>query len=254
MDLETTVQRLAEARKAGDHCPEWLPGALTLDFALDVQLGLLARRLAEGEKLAGWKVGLTSPRARKALGADVRPFGFLLQSRVFRSGARIPAAGIRALSIEPELCFTMGSRLAGTEVTREHVLGAIERVAAGFEINERRAGSARPDVPAMVTDCLTQWGIVWGSGVPLRGAGDLGSVRCTLLRDGEKVYEGVSRDELDDHVESLRRLAAALASHGQALAPGQKVITGAFARQDAAPGQHWRASYDGVGEVEVTFT
>ncbi len=254
MDLDALADRLEQARKGGDHCPAWLVGALTLDEALDVQLGLLARRVAEGEKLAGWKVGLTSARARKAVGADARPFGFLLASRVFESGARIQAAGIRALSIEPELCFTVGSRLVGTEVTRDQVMVAIARVAAGFEINERRAGAARPDLPAMVTDCLTQWGIVCGSGVALRDAGDLGRVRCTLLRDGEKVYERVSRDELDDHVESLRRLAAALAAHGQALEPGQKVITGAFAREGAAPGQVWRATYDGIGAVEVRFT
>jgi 2-keto-4-pentenoate hydratase len=106
----------------------------------------------------------------------------------------------------------------------------------------------------MVTDCLTQWGIVEGGGVALREAGDLGRVRCTLLRDGEKVYEGTSRDELDDHVESLRRLVAELAAHGRALEPGHRVITGAFARFDAASGQRWRAVYDGIGEVEVAFS
>jgi 2-keto-4-pentenoate hydratase len=254
MDLGAFADRLEQARKGGDHCPPWLVGALTLEEALDVQLELLDRRLAEGEELAGWKVGLTSPRARKAVGADARPFGFLLTRRVFQSGARIPAAGIRALSIEPELCFTVGARLTGSDVSREQVTAGIERVAAGFELNERRAGSARPDLPAMVTDRLTQWGIVEGGGARFREAGDLGRVRCTLLRDGEKVYEGASRDELDDHVESLRRLVASLAAHGRALEPGQKVITGAFARFDAGPGQHWRASYDGVGEVEVRFT
>jgi 2-keto-4-pentenoate hydratase len=253
MDVNALVERLWQARKSGDHCPAWLVGALSLDEALEVQLGLLARRRAEGERLAGFKLGLTSPRARKALGADVRPFGYLLASRVLQSGAQVPAAGIRGLSIEPELCFTVGRRLAGSDVSREQVVAAVERVAAGFELNERRAGSARPDLPAMVTDCLTQWGIVEGGGVALREAGDLGRVRCTLLRDGEKLYEGTSRDELDDHVESLRRLVAELAAHGQALEPGHKVITGAFARFDAAARQRWRAVYDGIGEVEVAF-
>jgi 2-keto-4-pentenoate hydratase len=254
MDINALVERLWQARESGDHCPAWLVGALSLDEALDVQLALLARRLARGETLAGFKVGLTSPRARAALGADVRPFGFLLASRVLGSGAQLPAGGIRGLSIEPELCFTLGRRLAGRDVSREQVVAAVERVAAGFELNERRAGSARPDLPAMVTDCLTQWGIVEGGGVAFREAGDLGRVRCSLLRDGEKLYEGTSRDELDDHVESLRRLVAELAAHGRALEPGHRVITGAFARFDAASGQRWRAVYDGIGEVEVAFS
>lgn len=254
MQVEALVERLWQARKAGDHCPAWLLGALTLDQALAVQLGLLARRRAEGETLAGWKVGLTSDRARKALGVDARPFGYLLASRVLASGAQLPAASIRAPSIEPELCFSVGRRLVGSDVSREQVIAAIARVAAGFELNERRAGSARPDFGAMVTDCLTQWGIVEGTGVALTASADLSRVRCTLERDGEPVYQGVSQDELDDHFGSLQRLVVALAAHGQALEPGQKVITGAFARFDAAAGQRWRAVYEGVGEVEVSLT
>jgi 2-keto-4-pentenoate hydratase len=104
-----------------------------------------------------------------------------------------------------------------------------------------------------VTDCLTQWGIVAGSGVALSPELELGSVRCRLSRDGEQVYEGTSKDELDDHVESLRRLVVALAGQGRALEPGQRVITGAFARFDAAAGQRWRAEYSGIGAVEVRF-
>jgi 2-keto-4-pentenoate hydratase len=253
MDLAALTQRLWDARESGDYCPAWLNGALTLEQALEVQLGLLQRKLARGERLGGWKVGLTSERVRKGLGVDARPFGHLLASRVLASGARVRAADIAHPSIEPELCFTIGRRLASAAPSREDIAGAIARVSAGFELNERRPGSARPDLPAFVTDCITQWGIVVGGGVALADV-DLPGVRCELYRDGERVYTGVSRDELDDHLESLRRLATGLAAHGRALEPGQHVITGAFAREDAAAGQRWRAVYQGVGEVEVTFS
>jgi 2-keto-4-pentenoate hydratase len=253
-DLRALTERLWDARTGGDVFPPWLVGALTLDQALDVQLGILERRLAAGDELAGWKVGLTSARARKALGVDARPFGYLLASRRFGSGVRVAAAGIQKPSIEPELCFTIGQPLAGEGIGRDDVAASIARVAAGFELNERRAGSARPDVPALVTDCLTQWGIVEGQGVEPAAVGDLNGVRCTLSRDGEVVYRGTSRDELDDHLESLRRLVVGLSRHGRALEPGQKVITGAFARLDVLPGSTWRAAYEGVGEVEVMFS
>jgi 2-keto-4-pentenoate hydratase len=252
-DRTALVDRLWESRARGDVSPAWLMG-LSLDDALDVQLGLLERRLAAGEKLAGWKVGLTSNRARAALGVDARPFGHVLASHLFGSGARVPAASIAKPSLEPEMCFEIGRRLAGPGLSREQVRAGLARVCAGFELNERRVGSTRPDFGAFVTDGLTQWGVVRGSGVTLDEAGDLDAVHCTLLRDGEKVYAGVSRDELDPHLESLSRLAAVLGAHGRALEPGQVVITGAFARFDAAAGQRWRAEYRGVGDVEVTFT
>ncbi len=252
-DLATLVQRLWEARQKGDFCPAWLNGALTLDQALAVQLGLLERKLAGGEALGGWKIGLTSERARAALGVDARPFGHLLASRVFGSGAVLRAGNIARPSIEPELCFTVARRIAGDSLTREQILDSLELASAGFELNERRAGSARPDFCALVTDCLTQWGIVEGEGASPRAVPDLDGVRCYLYRDGEEVYAGVSRDELDPQLESLRRLVVGLAAHDRGLEPGQKVITGAFARFDAERGQSWRAVYEGLGEVEVSF-
>jgi 2-keto-4-pentenoate hydratase len=252
VDLDEVAERLARARAEGDYCPAWLPGALTLGEALAVQLKLLERELAAGERLAGWKVGLTSPRARGALGADVRPFGYVLESRVLASGATVAAAAIRGAAVEPELCFTFGAGVGGAEVTVDEVRAAVATVSAGFEINERRAGSTRPDLPAMVTDRLTQWGIAVGNGVAAAGV-DVNAVRCELRRNGEPVYAGVSRDELDDHYESLRRLAVELAAHGRRIDAGQRVITGAFARYDAAAGDRWTAVYGGVGMVEVAF-
>lgn len=251
MDLAGFTERLWSARQAGDYAPAWLNGSLDLAQALEVQLGLLERELERGARQAGWKVGLTSERARRALGVDERPFGYVL--RHLESEARLPTAEFNHPSIEPELCFTVGRRIAGPHPSREEVTRSIARVAAGFEINERRPGSARPDFCSMVTDCLTQWGIVEGEGVEWSEAPDLAGVRCRLHRDGEPVYEGLSRDELDDHVESLGRLAAVLDAHGRALEPGQRVITGAFSRFDVHPGQHWRAEYEGIGSVEVDF-
>jgi 2-keto-4-pentenoate hydratase len=251
-DLAAIAGRLHAARMAGDYCPEWLPGALDLDGALAVQLMLLDRAIAAGERLGGWKVGLTSPRARGALGADVRPFGYVLERDIFASGATLPTASISRPSIEPELCFTFARPLEGLNADRDAARAAVSTVSPGFEINERRAGSARPDLPAMVTDRLTQYGIVYGESADPRTL-DVNGIRCELKRNGDTVYTGVSRDELDDHFGSLARLAAGLAAHGRRIEAGQRVITGAFARYDAAPGDHWRADYSGAGSVEVSF-
>jgi 2-keto-4-pentenoate hydratase len=253
MDLDKAAERLWQARQEGDYCPAWLPGSLSLEEALAVQLRLLERECANGRELAGWKVGLTSPRARASVGGDARPFGYILADRVIASGLSVDAAAIGKPSIECELCFTVGRRLEGATVSREDVVAAMSHVSAGFEINQRRPGSARADLTAMATDCMANWGIVVGSGVEATAADDINAIRCRMERDGEVVYEGVSRDELDDHFDSLRALVAGLARHGRALLPGQLVITGAYVRFDASAGQRWRANYGSIGTVEVEF-
>jgi 2-keto-4-pentenoate hydratase len=236
--------------RAGDYAPEALVGRLDLPSALEAQLAVLRERLEEGEELGGFKVGLTSARAREAVGADVRPFGYILASRILGGGAVVDSRALRKGSVEAELCFTIGHRLAG-EVSAEHARAAVSRVAAGFELNEARPGSARRDLGLLVADDLTQWGIVEGTGKDIAGVGDLAEVECRMVRNGEEVYVGRSGDVLDDHFASLARLAAVLAEHGQALEPGYKVITGAFCRYDLVPGDHWRADYSAIGEVDI---
>lgn len=249
-DLADLAERYWRAVQGGDHAPEDLVGRLELDAALEAQLRILRSRLEAGDRLGGFKVGLTSPRARAAIGADVRPFGYILAHRILSSGSTVDPTSIRRGSVEPELCFTIGRRLSGP-VGAEEARAAVARVAAGFELNEARPGSARRDLGLLVADDLTQWGIVEGSGVDVGADTDLSGVTCTLERNGEVVYQGVSRDELDDHFASVARLAEVLGRHGQALEPGFKVITGAFTRNDLTAGDEWRATYSGVGDVAV---
>ncbi len=74
-----------------------------------------------------------------------------------------------------------------------------------------------------------------------------------MERNGETVFSGVSSDFVDDHAVSLCRLVEQLARHGQTLRAGEKVITGAFARFPAEPGDRWRANYSGIGDVDITI-
>jgi len=244
------IERYWEAVQAGDHAPEALVGRLDLDTALDAQLRVLRGRIEAGKRPGGFKVGLTSERARRATGADVRPFGYILADRILRGGGTVDSTSIRRGSVEAELCFTIAEHLSGA-VSPEQARAAVSRVAAGFELNEARPGSARRDLGLLVADDLTQWGIVEGSGVAVGPDTDLSGVECTLERNGDVVYRGVSRDELDDHFASIARLAEVLGRHGQALEPGFKVITGAFARNDMVAGDEWKAAYSGVGEVTI---
>jgi len=253
MYVAELTERLWSSRAAGDYFPAWL-NELDVDEAQSLAAGLLQRELASGDAtLAGWKVGLTSARVRRTVGLDARPFGRILARRVLPSGAVVPASSIRHPSIEPELCFTFGSPVSGPAPTADDVRAALSTVAAGFELNERRPGSSTPTIVAMMTDSVTHWGIVVGDAQPI-GDVDLPAIRCTMSCNGEQRYTGVSAEELDDHIASLAALAARLHRHGLAIDAGHRVITGAFARFDASAGEHWRADYDGVGSVEMSWS
>lgn len=222
-----------------------------LDDALVAQLGVLEQWLAAGETVGGWKVGLTSGPNRDLLGPGVRPFGFVRASRVRRSGARtaLPANG--ACRIEPELCLTLRTDLAGPDVTAADARAAVSVVSAGFEINELRLPRST-STPLQVADGLGQWGIVVGDGGPAP-ASDLVDTTVDVWRDGEQVSSSTPGASMDDPFRSLALLCHVLARFDRGLVAGEHVITGAFAAHPVdGPGQ-WRARFNGIGDVAVTF-
>ena len=104
-----------------------------LDFGdgLAIQNEIRQRRLANGATQIGWKVGLTSDRARKQVGIDDRPFGHLMQ--LFDSGQTLPASSVNGATIEPEMCFTIGETISGPDVDPATVAKCLETVAAGYD-------------------------------------------------------------------------------------------------------------------------
>ncbi len=249
VDIDAAAADLWDQAQAGDHAPERWKGALKYHDGLAVQLSLLGRKEAAGAEVAGWKVGLTSPRARKMLGADERPFGHLLKDRVFGDGDTVAAGDMTEPHIEPELCFVFARPVDDAS----QLTTSVGSVHAGFELNENRPGAVKGDFPLSVADNLSHWGIVVGQGADPRSL-DLNAVSVDLQCDGESRYQGVSSDVLDDHWSSLARLVDVLGRHSRRIEAGHRVITGAYCRLPVQPGERWVASYEGIGDVGITFS
>jgi 2-keto-4-pentenoate hydratase len=106
-----------------------------LDEALDVQLAVLRRFQAEGDTLGGWKVGLTSGKARDLMGKDFRPFGYVLKHRILQSGAAVAVANIMDCQLEPEICLIVGSPLRGDDVDVARAKAAVRAAKAISEFD-----------------------------------------------------------------------------------------------------------------------
>ena len=69
---------------------------LDIDDAYRVSLALLERRLADGERVIGKKIGATSRAVQDMLGVRQPDFGFLTASMQVPDGSRITIAGRRS--------------------------------------------------------------------------------------------------------------------------------------------------------------
>ena len=247
---EALIDTLYHARQKGTRPDHVDPVPADLDAALALQLRVLRRFEAKGERLGGWKVGLTSGKARDRMGKNVRPFGYVLQSRVFESGATLPVASIMNCHIEPELCLMVGSALRGPDVDREQAKAAVRAVAPAFEINEIRV---QPDQGSLslVADGLAQWGIVVGPEAPVRDG--LVDTTVTFSHDGQAVETKTPGTTMDDPYLSLARLCRRLHPFGLGLEPGQPVITGSFCHHAVTQPGSYSADFSDVGTVSVRF-
>lgn len=248
--LDMAARALFTARQMGRQIAVDTIEELSTDEALGLQLDVLERFTAAGQSLGGWKAGLTSGAGRDALGAGFRPFGYILESRILANRAHIPLA-IPGLTIEPEICLTIGEELGGANPDIATVRGAVCAVAPALEVNERRF-NADAGMGLILADGLSNWGIVVGPEIP--AGNDLTDFAVEFGDESETFFSARAGAMMDNPYLAISRLCAALDAFGLNLLPGQRVITGAFGQHRVAGPGTFRANFQHLGEVCVTVT
>lgn len=251
--IEQATDSIWQSTREGRHAAESLRKTLTLDDAYHVQVNLLRRWQSEGKKLAGWKIGLSGAAARTRMGLKEPFTGYLLDSGHFESGHRFAYDSLPRSIIESELCFTIGKRISGPGMTRDHVLQAIGAVAPAFEI--AYTASIMADMALGIADGGGQLAFVTGSPLtPYPHNLDLGGIGVELCKNGETVDRAVNRDVNDDPLQCIAWLANHLAKYGLALEEGERIITGSITKPSPiAKGDHFEATFAGIGKVSVSF-
>ena len=261
-EIEDAARRLLEAERTGVQCGLLSlahPG-MTLDDAYAVQAALVARKLAKGRRVIGWKIGLTSRAMQQALNITTPDSGVLLDDMLFETGATVPAGRFIQPRIEAEIAFIMKDGLSGAQTSRSDVLAATQAVAPALEILDTRILRADPAtgqariITDTVSDNAANAGIVLGHERHAPGAADLRWTGCILKRDGIVEETGLGAGVLDDPVAGIVWLVKRLAVYGQGLSAGDIVLSGSFIRPvEAPPGCRFEADFGPFGTVSVAF-
>lgn len=252
MDLDAAAETLWRSIEHGVHDPPALRGALTLDHAYAIQLRLLARHEARGERLAGWKVGLTARAIQQQLGFHEPVMGYLLRSGQRSSPAAFAHAELISPAIENELCLTVGEALRGPGVTLQRAAAAISQVAPALEVVERRQ-RAPMDFALTMADSAQQKAFVCGEPIAYDGR-DLARVPVDVFVDGAWQERALGAEVMGNPVASLAWLANTLARFGRSVEAGAHVMSGSFTRQyGAGKGSSVEARFEGVGSVSASF-
>ena len=253
MDIESVVESIWQHTLRRSYFPAEWKGRLTIEQAYRVQLGLLDRWVARGERLAGWKVGLTAPVIQKQFGMHEPVMGFLLESGHRESGVGFRHGELIEPGFENELCLTVGTRLEGPGVTRAQARAAITAVQPAFEIIEGR-GDFRADLTLSLTDNAQQKAFVTGPASPLPAGWEPASTTVEVLINGRRADHAVGSEETGHPVGAVAWLAKKLAEFGRRIEPGHQIMSGSFTKQyPIARGDRIETRFTPFGAVRAAF-
>ena len=118
--IEAAAARLRDAQENGMPCApvRELIGDSDLTAAYEVQRINNDLRVAEGGRVVGLKIGLTSLAVQKQLGVDQPDFGLLFADTEVKNGGGVMASSILQPKAEAEIAFVMKHDLTG-DITLE---------------------------------------------------------------------------------------------------------------------------------------
>lgn len=215
---------------------------LSIAEAFAVQRHVAVLRAARGEAIAGYKIGCVSEAVQRQLGLDRPVFGHLFATEMYRSAVLLDSAAFSCLAVEGELAVRMGEGLSiasvfpvielHNAVYRRATLNPQELIAN----NALHAGLVLPLTEISHSDAAE---LVCGAISVHRNGALLGSANGSEIPGGPTA--------------SVAKVAEHLASVGDALAPGQIVLTGSpLPLYPVWPGDHIKIRGPQSTEVELS--
>ena len=245
---DSLIEAFWQERQRAVYFPPAYFGKLDIDQSYAIQLGLIARRCAAGERHIGWKVGLTAPAIQQQFGFHEPVFGCVLDSK--QSDHIFSPDELIAPGFENELCMQLRVDLTGS-VSLDEARAAIDVVYPSLEIIETR-GPFTEQIALALADNAQQKTVILGA--PAALPADLTTIEARVSINGTQVAMGTGDAVLGNPLNSIVWLAGKLGAYGRTLKAGEIVMTGSFTRQfPISPGDHIETVFSDVGSVRTAM-
>ncbi len=222
--------------------------------AYEIQLINIRQRVAEGARVIGHKVGLSSEAMQKMMGVDEPDYGHLLDEMQVYEDRPVRSANYLYPRVEVEVGFILADDLPGANCTEEDVLAATAAFAPAIELIDTRITDWKIKLCDTIADNASSAGWVLDKERVSPKDIDVKNVDAILTRNGEVVAEGRSDAVLGNPVTAVAWLARKVESFGVRLKAGDIVLPGSCTRAiDASPGSQFVADFAGLGSVKLNF-
>lgn len=230
---------------------------MDVEDAYRVQEIFVQRRLREGARVRGYKVGLTSKPMQELAGSDEPDFSAMTDDLFLPEGTPVEHARFVRPMVEMEVAFVLRSELRGPGILPVDVLRATDFVLPAIEVVDFRV-ALEPGLGIVdtIADLAACGAAVLGANPRRLDQLDVRRIRGTVTRNGSVEQEGEASAVLGNPVTAVAWLANKLSGFGVSFAPGDVVLTGSFVPAiPVAPGDDVRCTFDqGLGDVQVSFS
>jgi 2-oxopent-4-enoate/cis-2-oxohex-4-enoate hydratase len=227
---------------------------ITIEDAYHIQQRMIARRLENGEKIVGKKIGVTSAAVMNLLGVRQPDFGYMLDGMIYNEGESIPMDSLIQPKAEGEIAFMMKKDLMGPGVTGADVLAATEGVITCFEIVDSRIRDWKIKIQDTVADNASCGVFVLGDRLVDPRRVDLSTCGMVLEKNGEISCTGAGAATLGNPVNAMVWLTNTLGRLGIPLKAGEIVLSGSLGPMiPVKAGDNLRCTIGGIGGCSVRF-
>jgi 2-oxopent-4-enoate/cis-2-oxohex-4-enoate hydratase len=229
--------------------------SLTIDDAYAISLGVLAMRQAEGERVVGKKIGVTSKAVQDMLGVHQPDFGFLTdRMQVGEQAIDIDALGLIQPRAEAEIAFILKSGLRGPGVSAKDVLAATDSIAPCFEIVDSRIENWKIGIVDTVADNASCGVFVIGEARADPRGLDLAGLHVAVAKNGRPLSEGYGAAVQGSPLQAVAWLANTLGQHGVTLDAGDIILSGSLVPlEPARAGDTFEMDLGGIGRCTARF-
>ena len=259
--LMAMADSLWQAQSSGTAIPPLRDAAATrgleasAENAYTIQRINRDRRLRNGGRIVGRKIGLTARAVQKQLGVDSPDYGNLWADGAFGDGAEVKMSHFIQPKIEAEVALVLSRDLDAPDASAADLIRATDFALAALEIVDSRIADWRIGLFDTIADNASGAAFVLG-GDPVRlDRVALRDAAMGLTCKGQPASEGIGRACLGHPINAAAWLARILSRQGDPLRAGDILLTGALGPMvSAQAGDHFEASIQGLGAVSVQFT
>ena len=247
--LENCELQTRDTPKITDDHPD-----MDWDDAYAIQDAILARKLARGARIVGYKAGLTSHAKMKQMNVESPVFGFLVDYFSVPEGAAIKVSDLIHPKVEPEIAFVLKHALKGPGCHIGDVQAATDFVMPGIEVIDSRYRDFKFDLKSVVADNTSAARFTIGGRAVRPESVDLRTVGIVLEKNGQPVALGAGAAVLGHPAAAIAMLANHLGKRGKELPAGSMILSGGVTEAIAvAPGDNVTLRVQDMGSVSLRF-